>query len=345
VKIRLEALAEQLGGTLEGNGSLEITGVAGLTEAGPGDVSFIAGEKHLGELGASRAGAVIAEEGIVSDKPLIRVSNAYLSFAETLEIFHPPSRSAAGIHPAAVVADTAAVDLSASVGPLCSVGDGVTVGPRTAIAAGCIVGDGASIGADTLLHPRVVVARGVRIGDRVIVQSGAVIGSDGFGYVQDGGKHRKIPQVGDVVVEDDVEIGANVTIDRATVGTTRIGRGTKIDNLVQIAHNVTVGEDSIIVALAGISGSTRIGRGVLLGGQVGVVGHVEIGDGARIGAQSGIMRSIAPGETASGIGPLPHRQWLRSQATFEKLPEMRRSLKDLEARIAALEKKDSGDEV
>jgi UDP-3-O-[3-hydroxymyristoyl] glucosamine N-acyltransferase len=337
-RFTLADLAERLSGKPEGDGGKTFSGAAGLAEAGPEDITYISASKYLKEIASSRAGAVIAPEKMsLPGKDVIRVPNPQLAFARALEIFNPPRRTVPGVHPSAIIEEGAAVDPAARVEALCHIGRGTSVGPRSVLRTHCIVGEGSTIGSDVLLHPRVTVGESVSIGDRVIVHSGAVIGSDGFGYVRDGKKHHKIPQVGRVVISEDAEIGANVTIDRATTGTTRIGPGTKIDNLVQIAHNVEVGSNSIIVSQVGISGSTRIGSGVVLGGQVGIVGHVVVGDGAAVGAQSGVMSDVPAGETRSGIGPLPHRQWLKAQAAFDKLPDFRKRLKRLEKKIAELE--------
>jgi UDP-3-O-[3-hydroxymyristoyl] glucosamine N-acyltransferase len=339
IRFTLADLADRLNGKAEGDTGKTISGAAGIAEAGPGDITFITALKYLEEVSSSKAGAVIAAEKMrLPGRDVIRVSNPHLAFARALELFNPPRPAVPGVHPSAIIEEGAAVDPTASVEALCHIGRDASVGPRSILRSHCIVGEGSTIGSDVLLHARVTIGESVSIADRVIVHSGAVIGSDGFGYVRDGKKHRKIPQVGGVVIEEDAEIGANVTIDRATMGTTRIGPGTKIDNLVQIAHNVEVGSNSIIVSQVGISGSTRIGSGVVLGGQVGIVGHVTVGDGAAIGAQSGVMSDVPAGETRSGIGPLPHRRWLKAQAAFDKLPEFRKRLRKLEKKTAELEK-------
>jgi UDP-3-O-[3-hydroxymyristoyl] glucosamine N-acyltransferase len=223
-----------------------------------------------------------------------------------------------------------------SIAPFVSIGDGVTLGDRVTLMTGTILGDGVTIGADSLLHPRVTILEGCTLGQGVIVHSGAVIGSDGFGYAFDGEKHRKIPQLGTVVIEDEVEIGANCTIDRGALGETRICRGVKIDNLVQVAHNVVVGEHSILVAQVGISGSTRLGRHVVLAGQVGVAGHLELGDGVRVGAQSGIPNSVPAGQTLTGYPAQPHKEWLRTMAALPKVPDLIKKIKRLEKRVASL---------
>jgi UDP-3-O-[3-hydroxymyristoyl] glucosamine N-acyltransferase len=271
-------------------------------------------------------------------KPLIQNSNPYLAFLKAVRFFQgDEERPAPGVHPTAVVAKDAAVDRTASIGPHVVLERGVSVGPRAIVLAGCYVGAGARIGADAFLYPNVTVRERCEIGERVIVHSGTVIGSDGFGFVRDGQVHRKLPQVGNVVVEDDVELGACVTIDRATTGTTRIGAGSKIDNLVQIAHNVQVGKNCIIVAQVGISGSTVLGDDVVLAGQVGIVGHIEIGAGAMIGAKSGVSKSVKPGEKLFGIPALPVTQAMRIEASLRHLPELIQTVRHLKRRVEELE--------
>ncbi|HYL80884.1 MAG TPA: UDP-3-O-(3-hydroxymyristoyl)glucosamine N-acyltransferase, partial [Candidatus Acidoferrum sp.] len=294
--MRLAELAEQLSCRLEGDGGIEIRAVRGLEDAGPEDLSFVAQERYLPRLEASAAAAVILSTGLPPvGRPALRTSNPVLAFARALSLFHPPASPVPGIHPSTVAAPDVQVDPTASVGPLCVLGPGVTVGPGSVLEAHVYVGAGARIGRDCRIHPQVTLRDGIVLGDRVTLQSGVVIGADGFGYARDGHRHVKIPQVGRVVIEDDVEIGANTTIDRATLGETRIGRGTKIDNLVQIAHNVFVGEDAVIVGQAGIAGSSRIGSRVTLAAQAGIVDHVEIGEDAIVGAQAGVTKDLPPG--------------------------------------------------
>jgi len=337
VKITLADLADRIGGTVEGDGARKITGVASLRDAGPRDVAFFAGGRHREDLSSTEAGAVIAGENQkVPGRDVVRVDNPYLAFALAIGIFFPPESPPAGVHPTAVVEDGAFVDPSATVAALCFVGSGSEIGARSVLQPRCFLGRETRIGADVFLHPGVTVLERVSVGDRVVVHSGTVIGSDGFGYVFDGEEHRKIPQVGGVDIGDDVEIGACVTIDRATLGSTSIGRGTKIDNLVQIAHNVEIGEKSVIVAQVGIAGSCRIGKGAVIGGQVAIAPHLHVGEGARLAARSGVLRNVPAGETMSGNGPLPHRQWLRSEAAFAVLPEMQKRLKELEKIIETL---------
>ncbi len=336
--VQLGELAERLGCRLEGDGGLEIGGVRGLEDAGPHDLTFVAQERYLPSLRGSSAAAVILGEGWPSaDRPALRTANPYLAFAQALRVFHPSPVPLPGTHPSAVVATDARVAPDASIGPLCVLDREAEVGAGTILEAQVFVGAGARIGRGCHIFPQVTLREGVLLGDRVTVHSGAVIGADGFGYARDGRRYVKIPQVGRVVIGDDVEIGANATIDRATLGETRIGRGTKIDNLVQIGHNVRVGEDTVVVAQVGISGSSRIGSRVTLAGQVGVVDHVEIGDDVIVGAQSGVTKDIPPGSLVLGSPAIPHAEFKRQLATVARLPVLRRTLRALEERLAALE--------
>ncbi len=340
----LAELAERVGGTAEGDPALRLEGVAALEDAGPTHVSFFSNRKYRVAFEASRAGTVVVEpdEKVPAGRAVLRVRNAYLAFAKLTTLFHPPPAAAPEIAPSAVVHPAARVHPSAQVLPLATIAAGAEVGPRTIVGPGVHLGEGARVGADCLLHPGVVVRERCVLGDRVIVQPGAVIGSDGFGFAFDpegegqGPRHYKFPQIGIVVIEDDVELGAGTCVDRAALGVTRIGRGTKIDNLVQIAHNVEIGPLSLLVSQAGVAGSTKLGMGVVLGGQVGVVGHLKLGDGVRIAAQSGVMDDIGPGETWSGSPARPHAEWLKAVAALEKLAEMRKELARLRREIAQL---------
>jgi UDP-3-O-[3-hydroxymyristoyl] glucosamine N-acyltransferase len=279
---------------------------------------------------------------------VVRVRNAYLAFAKISTLFHPPREAMPEVAPGAVIHPTARVHPSAEVMPLASVGPGAEVGARTILYPGVHVGEGARVGEDCLLYPNVVVRERCRIGDRVILQPGCVIGSDGFGFALDmegegkGPRHYKVPQVGIVVIEDDVELGANTCVDRATLGATRIGRGAKVDNLVQIAHNVQVGPLSILASQVGIAGSTRLGMGVVVWGQAGVVGHLAIGDRAEILAQAGVGHDLEPGARVAGSPAKPDVQWARNAAAFDRLTEMRRELRELRKEVERLrgEKKD-----
>ena len=336
--MRLGELAERLECRLEGDGELEIRGVRGLEEAGPQDLTFVVQERHLSRLAGSAAGAVILHEGFPPmDRPALRTPNPYLAFARALSLFHPSPRPLPGIHPTAVVAPDARVAPGASVGPLTVLGPGAEVGAGTMLEAHVAVGARVRIGQACRIFPQVTLWDDVFLGDRVTVHSGTVIGADGFGYARDGHHYVKIPQVGRVVIEDDVEIGANVCIDRATLDETRIGRGTKIDNLVQVGHNVRIGSDTVIVAQVGISGSARIGSRVTLAGQVGVADHVEIGDDAIVMAQSGVGKDIPPRTAVFGSPAAPHTETKRQLAALARLPALRKAVRALEERLAGLE--------
>ncbi|MGE5850300.1 MAG: UDP-3-O-(3-hydroxymyristoyl)glucosamine N-acyltransferase [Candidatus Methylomirabilota bacterium] len=341
--MRLEELAERLGCRLEGDGGLEVIAVRNLDEAGPKDLSFVAREAYLSRLQDSAAGAVILGEGWPPvDRPALRTPNPYLALARALSLLHPTPVPLPGVHPTVVKAADARVAPDAWVGPLCVLGPGTEVGPGTVLEAQVAVGARVRIGGGCRIHPNVTLLDDVVLGDRVIVHSGSVIGADGFGYARDGHRYAKIPQVGRVVIEDDVEIGANVCIDRATLDETRIGRGTKIDNLVQIGHNVRIGADTAIIAQVGISGSVRIGSRVTLAGQVGVVDHVEIGDDVIVGAQAGVTKDIPPRSTVLGAPAVPHTEFKRQVAALARLPELRKALRALEERLAALEARLTG---
>jgi UDP-3-O-[3-hydroxymyristoyl] glucosamine N-acyltransferase len=340
----LAELAALVGGQVSGDGSLRLTGVAPLETAGPEQVSFFSNKKYRAAFEASRAGAVVVDADVEAPagRTVLKAASAYLAFARISTLFHPPPAAVAGVSPRAAVDPTAQVHPTAQVMPLASVGPGAVVGARTILHPGVQLGEGVQVGDDCLLYANVVVRERCVIGHRVILQPGCVIGSDGFGYALDmkgdghGPRHFKIPQAGIVVVEDDVEIGANSCVDRATLGVTRIGRGAKIDNLVQIAHNVEVGPLSILASQVGISGSTRLGIGVACWGQVGIVGHLTIGDRANIAAQSGVAHDVAPGERLAGSPAKPEVQWARNSAVFDRLTEMRRELRELRKELDAL---------
>jgi UDP-3-O-[3-hydroxymyristoyl] glucosamine N-acyltransferase len=344
VNFTLAELAGRVGGRVEGDGSVRITRVMPLDEAGPGDVSFFANRKYAADFIATRAGAVIVgeEEPVPPGRTVLRARNAYLAFARISTLFHPPREPVPEISPRAVIAEGAVVDPSAEVQPLAYVGRGATIGARTILFPGVYVGDGVRIGEDCILYPNVVVRERCIVGDRCILQPGAVVGADGFGFAFDmdgdgsGPRHYKVPQSGIVELEDDVEIGANACVDRATLGKTVIRKGAKIDDLVMIAHNVDFGPLSLAAAQTGISGSTRVGMGVILAGQVGVVGHVHIGDGARLGAKAGVHNDVPAGEVHTGYPAGPHREWLREQGALRKLPEIWKRVRELEKDLARL---------
>jgi UDP-3-O-[3-hydroxymyristoyl] glucosamine N-acyltransferase len=340
----LAELAARVGGEVVGDGGLRLTGVAALDDATPEQVSFFSNRKYRAAFQASRAGAVVVEPGedVPAGRTVLRVGNAYLAFAKIATLFHPPPEALPEIAPGAEIHPTARVHPGAQVMPLASVGAGAEVGARTILFPGVHVGPEARVGEDCILYSNVVIRERCRLGNRVILQPGVVIGADGFGFAFDpegegqGPRHYKFPQVGIVVVEDDVEIGANSCVDRAALGVTRIGRGAKIDDLVMVAHNVEVGPLSLLVAQSGVSGSSKLGMGVVVAGQVGIVGHLSIGDGARIGAQSGVAHDLEPGATVSGSPAVPHRTWLKNIAALEHLAEMRRELQQLRKEIERL---------
>jgi len=334
----LGELAAALHATLVGDPGRNVTGVAPLDAAGPDDISFLIDPRYGAAAKRSRAGAFLVGSDVSAlPGPMLRVAAPQQALIDLLALFHPAPPLTPGIAPSAIVAPDARVDATASIGPLVVVESGAVVGAAVRIHALAFVGRGAEIGGGSILHPRVVVCAGVKLGRGVIVHPGAVIGADGFGYAFDGQVHRKIPQVGGVIIEDDVEIGANTTIDRATLGQTVIRRGTKIDNLVQIAHNVEIGAHSIIVAQVGVSGSSRIGRNVVLAGQVGIADHLTVGDGALILAQSGIARNVEPGERLLGTPARAVVQSKRIWVVQEQLPAMARRLRAAERRLQRLE--------
>lgn len=318
-------------GRLIGPEDLHIKGIRSLNLAGPEDISFAVGPHFEKDVRETTAGAVILPEKWphLIDKPAILVKDPYLACAVVSSLFNQNEFEAAGISPGAHIGEDCSISDRITIHSHAYIGDRVEIGPCVTINPGAYIGDDVKIGEGCVIYPNVVVYKGCRLGKRVTIHAGAVIGSDGFGYARRGAEHVKIPQTGVVVIEDDVEIGANAAIDRATFGETRIGRGTKIDNLVQIGHNVTIGPDSIIVAQVGIAGSARLGAGVMLGGQVGVIGHIEIGDGVKVGAMSGVAKSVPAGEAVSGIPAISHRQWLRVMGVFKKLPEMEREIREL----------------
>ena len=335
----LAEIAAELGGVVVGDDRTIIRGVAGIREALPGDITFIANSRYDGYLQETRASAVIcSREPRTGPVPLLQVDNPYLAFQRAVKIFRPELvRPEPGIHSTAVIGAEVMLEEGVSIGPHCVIERGARVGARSVVMAGGYVGVLASIGADVFLFPRVTVREECVLGDRCIVHSGAVIGSDGFGFAFDAGRFHKVPQVGNVVIGDDVEIGANATIDRATTDSTRIGRGTKIDNLVQIGHNVIVGEHCIVVAQVGISGSTELEDYVTLGGQAGLVGHIRIGTRSQVGAQSGVTKSVAADTTVIGYPALPQSIFKRIHAYIQRLPQLFQRTKSLEERVGQLE--------
>ncbi len=337
--MKLREIAERLECRLEGDGDIEIRRVAGIEDAGAGDLTFFANPKYAPELRRTGASAVILADGAEGAPcAMLRARHPYLAFAKAVELFADTHRPASGIHRLADVAATAVVAPDASVGAFAVVDEGAHVGARTIVHPHVMIGREARLGDDCVIHSHVSIRERVRVGDRVVIQNGAVIGSDGFGFARKpDGTHHKIPQVGGVVIEDDVEIGANAAIDRPAVGETRIGAGSKIDNLVQIAHGVTIGRNVLLAAQVGIAGSTTIQDAVTLAGQVGVSGHITVGKGTIATAQTGVPNSVEPGSFISGYPAIDNRDWLKSSAVFRRLPELRKTIADLEARLAELE--------
>ncbi len=335
--VTLSKIAQLIEGTLVGDGTTVITGVAGIAEAKTGDITFLTSRKYVKFLELTEASAVIAGEDIAPDslsgRNIIVTKNPVLAQARVAELFQRRPVLPKGVDPLASVSPDAVVAEDATVGPFAYVGHGATVGPGAVIHPYAYVGERAVIGQHSVINPNVTIYHGVIIGARVTIQSGSVIGSDGFGYVWDGTQHRKIPQLGIVEIEDDVEIGANVTIDRASLGKTVIGRGSRIDNLVQIAHNVRIGRNSVIVAQVGIAGSSTVGDNTVMAGQVGVADHVTIGNNVRVAGKTGVMVDVPDNSTIAGSPHLPHREWLRIQSYIRKLPELFESMKRMEKRL------------
>jgi len=331
----LDELAARLGAEVVGDGERKISGVAPLGRAGGDQLSFLHNPKYVEQARSSAAGVILVVDAeLLPGRDLLVCPEPYLALARALELFYPVERPEPGVHPSAVVGASVIIESGASVGPLAVIGDGSRIGERSVVGAGCVLGRGIEVGADCLLHPRVVIEDRCRVGDRCILHSGVVVGSDGFGFATVDGVHHKVPQVGIVVIEDDVELGANVCVDRAALGETRVGRGTKVDNLVQIAHNVEVGEHCLLVAQVGISGSTRLGHHVVFAGQSGCSGHLNIGDGAMLAARAAAFKDVPSGAAMAGTPARPHREWLRANANLQRLDDLRRRVKELESRLA-----------
>lgn len=336
-------IALLVGGSVVGQESLEITGVASLEGAQPGDLTFIDSEKHAAQARATRASAVIVPEGqTLEGKTVIQVAHPRWAFAQVVTLFHPPRRPTPGIHPTAVIGDEVTFPPSVSVGPYVVIEEKVRLGERVTIGAAAFIGSESVIGDDTVIHPHVTIYHNVTIGSRVTIHAGSVIGGDGFGYFLIEGRYHKFPQIGSVIIEDDVEIGTNVTIDRGALGATIIRRGTKIDNLVQVAHNVIIGEDTVIAAQTGIAGSSIIEDRVVIGGQVGIADHVRIGRGAILGGQAGIPsgKRIPPGEFVWGTPARPMREFKVQYAHLTRLPRLAAQVEELARQLAEQKRKE-----
>jgi UDP-3-O-[3-hydroxymyristoyl] glucosamine N-acyltransferase len=339
LKKTIKEIAKLVGGTVSGDPDSMISGVRGIDEADNGDLTFVANPKYFKKLETTRATAALVTAGTISPgRTLIYVADPYVAFGKILAIFNPEETPLPGIRPGAWVDSTATVSQGACIFPGVYVSRNVRVADGVVLYPGVNIGTECEIGKQSILYPNVSIYRRTIIGQRVIIHAGVVIGGDGFGFAQPGSENIKIPQTGYVQIDDDVEIGANSTIDRGTMGKTWIQKNVKIDNLVQIAHNVVIGENSIIVAQVGISGSAKLGRGVIAGGQAGLVGHINIGDSVMIASQAGVHNDIPPNQIVAGSPHMPHREWLRMSAALPKVPEMRRKMHAMEKRIAELEK-------
>lgn len=336
----LGEIARALGASLEGDPWRVITGVAPLETAGSDQIAFLTHPKYLARARTSSAGALLVPEDAVGlPGPLLRSRFPQRALISLLRLFHPAPAVTPGVHPSALVAPTARVHPEASVGAFSVLEDGVVIGRRARLFPFVYIGEGVEVGEETLLYPHVIIREGIRIGRRVIIHPGTVVGADGFGYAFDGAAHQKIPQVGGVILEDDVEVGANAAIDRATLGHTVVRRGTKVDNLVQIGHNVEIGEDAIVVAQVGISGSSRVGNRAVLAGQVGLADHVTVGEGARVGPQSGVPHDLDAGQDYMGTPTRPAAEARRIFAALPRLPGLLKRVRFLERRIVELERR------
>jgi len=337
---KLREISELVGGKLLGDGDIEIHGVAGIKEAREGEITFVANPRYLSQISRTQASAIIIGKDVqFNGKPMVHVENPYWAWAKVVEAFSTKTQKRGkGVDPTAIIGENVKIGKESWVQAYAVIGDNVQIGDEVVISPFDYIGDDSKIGSQTFIYPNVTIREEVKIGERVIVHSGTVIGSDGFGFAQVSDRHHKVPQIGTVIIEDDVEIGANVTIDRG-LRETVVGRGTKIDNLVQIAHNVVIGEDCVIIAQVGIAGSTSIGDRVTLAGQAGVVGHIKVGEDVQIAARAGISKDIPPGPYVySGSPAMLHSKELRLQASMRKLPELIDQVRDMARKIEALEK-------
>jgi UDP-3-O-[3-hydroxymyristoyl] glucosamine N-acyltransferase len=330
-------ITERTGGDAVGECGRIIRGVASLDEAGPDDLSFLSAARYLPRLRTTRAGAVLLPRGLDAEAPpeltVIRVDDPYVALARILPVLHPETREPAGVHPSALVAEDATLGEGVGVGPYAVIGRGARLGAGVRVGAHAVVGAGCEVGEETVVHPHATLHDGVRVGRRCVVHSGARLGADGFRFVFMDGGHRKLPHVGGCVLGDDVEIGANTTVDRGSIGDTSIGDGTKIDNLVQVGHNVRIGRHVLVVAQVGISGSNSIGDYAVLGGQAGTNPHVTIGAGAKVAGRAAITADVAPGETVSGYPARPHREAMRAQAALFRLPSLMKRIQAIEQAV------------
>ena len=332
--ISLAEIARLVQGKIRGDDQLEIRGVAPFEEASPKDISLAADAKYLNRIGESEAGALIVPMTCdAADGNMVLVENPRAAFAKIMACFYPQAKPGDSVSDKANIGEHLSVGQDVQIGPFVSIGNHVSIGNRVAIHPGAVLGDGVTVGNDVVIEPNVVIMERCRIGNRVVIHAGTVIGTDGFGFAQEGERHLKIPQTGNVVIGDDVEIGANNTIDRATFGSTRIGNGVKTDNLVHVAHNVIVGDHTLLIAQVGIAGSVTIGKHVILAGQVGVAPHVVIGDHVMVGPQSGIAKSIPDNQVVTGTPGMPHKHFLKVQRIIQSLPDLRKRILHLEKKL------------
>jgi UDP-3-O-[3-hydroxymyristoyl] glucosamine N-acyltransferase len=339
--LKLRELAERLECRLDGDPDIDIVRVAGLADAQPGDLTFLANPKYESALAGTRASAVLLRDDIAAAPcAILRTADPYLAFARAVGLFAPDARPAPGVHALAAVASDVLLGRNVSIGPFAAIGGGVSIGDNTVIYPNVTVGAGTTIGADCVIHSNVAIRERITIGNRVVLQNGVVIGGDGYGFVRrSDGTHEKIPQTAAVVIEDDVELGANTTVDRPAVGETRIRAGAKIDNLVMVAHGVSVGRNVLLAAQVGIAGSTIVEDDVIMGGQVGVGGHLRIGRGSTAVGQSGVTNSVEPGANVAGYPAIDVREWRRAAAVFRRLPDLKKRLDELEEKVKRLESK------
>jgi UDP-3-O-[3-hydroxymyristoyl] glucosamine N-acyltransferase len=336
--MKLAEIAEKLGCALEGDAALEISGVAGIEEARAGELTFLVNRKYRSALRETKASAIIVSR----DEPAVpmaalRSANPYLDFARAIELFHPAPAYASGVHTTAVIAKSAKIGPNAHIGPYCFVDDDVVIGRNAVLHSFVCIYHGARIGDDFFAHSHACVREGCTVGNRIVLQNGVVVGSDGFGFARDAAGHwHKMRQAGGCVIEDDVEIQTHTAIDRATIGETHIGRGTKVDNLVQVGHACKVGEDTLLCGQVGLAGTTRVGNKCILAGQVGAAGHLTIGDGAVLTAQSGVPADVPGGAVYSGYPAMPNLDWRKSVAVFNRLPELQRELRELRDEVRRL---------
>jgi UDP-3-O-[3-hydroxymyristoyl] glucosamine N-acyltransferase len=351
MKMRVKEIAEIINGKIIGDENVIITGVSGIKEAKEGDLTFIANKKYKNLLYTTKASAIIVGPDINNNvnTTLIQVENPSIAFAKIMSIVGPePIKFYPGIHPTAIIGKNVSFGKDVSIQPYSIIEDNVKIGDRTVIGAGVYIGHYTEIGEDCMIYPQVVIRERVKIGNRVIIHPGTVIGGDGFGFATVKGVHHKIPQIGTVEIGNDVEIGSNVTIDRARFDKTYIGNGVKIDNLVQIAHNVYIGDNTIVVAQVGISGSTVIGKNVIIAGQAGIIGHITVGDNAVIGGKAGVTKNVPPNTHVTGFPAREKWEDMRFQAYIRKLPELIEKIKNLEEKIEQLEeeiKKRDGEKI